>query len=458
MDQYWRLIIAGLTMELLYLFYRLGNGSPAQIVIKYMVIYGGAFLVMMVSYRLVEEREFSRFFFVIVLGFALVFGLTLVASPPDQSDDIYRYVWDGKLQHFGISPYTYAPDDPALAKYHSETLPALVNFPHIKSIYPPVGQLLFRVSYGLFGESVTGMKLLFLLAAMGSICLFYSILKTRGSDPRWLLFFAWNPLVIMETAINGHLDILMVFFILLCLWLFYKGKTVFSGIALACAVLTKLIPIIFLPVFLLFFIYNHEEHEEHQENEGWNGVFKRILEFFVPQVLTIAVFYAFYFESASNMFLTVVNYSTKWYFNNPMFNVILAVFERNETAHVVSFSLFVLVFIVILVKVKPLEKQLFYAAGAFVLLNPTIHPWYLMILLALLCIRRNPVVVLWSGLIVISYVVVYRYKLTGVWEDSWLLMSLEYLPLLAFLIFSRFNYFSSSDIIRSGRKNNDKKI
>lgn len=446
MDRHWRLIVAGLVMELIYLFYRLINVDPAKTVIKFMIIYGAAFLVMTLSYRLTAKQASSRLFLIIVLVFTLVFSLTLVTSPPDQSDDIYRYIWDGKLQHFGISPYAYAPDDPVLEKYHSETLPALVNFPHIKTIYPPLAQFLFRASYELFGESVTGLKLLFLLAVLGSGLLFFSILRKRGGDSRWLLFFAWNPMVVMETAVNGHLDILMVFFLLLCIWLYYKRKIVLSGAALACAVLSKLIPVIFLPVFFLALIPASSGDRVRTAAEGVpitvNAFLKKVLHkhvllFFGAFSAAIAVFYAFYFESAQNMFLTAVNYSTKWYFNNPLFQTILSVIQRNETAHMVSFSLFAVVFAVILVRVKQVEKQLFFAAAAFVLLNPTIHPWYLTLLLALLCIHRSPAVVLWSGLIIISYGVVYRFRLSGVWQDSWLLMSLEYIPLLVFVLFSR---------------------
>ncbi|MCP5104927.1 MAG: hypothetical protein GY950_16190, partial [bacterium] len=173
------LVLVGLAMEVCYILYRVIEVDAARTVIKYMVVYGGGFILLAVVFRLLKGQGFSRFFFLWVLVFSFIFGMTLVTAPPDQSDDIYRYIWDGKLQYYGFSPYTYAPDDPALQKYHSETLPRLVNFPHIKTIYPPAAQLFFRVSYTLFGESVTGMKFLFLLAALGSSCFFYLILKGR---------------------------------------------------------------------------------------------------------------------------------------------------------------------------------------------------------------------------------------------------------------------------------------
>jgi hypothetical protein len=379
------LLLSGLLMELLYILYRLIDVNPAQTVIKYMVVYAAVFIMMVVSFRLLKGHELSRFFFLTVLLFSLIFGLTLVSAPPGQSDDIYRYLWDGKLQYFGISPYTYAPDDPALNQYHSQQLPKLVNFPHIKTIYPPAAQLFSRLSYILFGESVPGMKFLFLLIALGSICFFYLILKQKGTETRWLLFFAWNPLVIMETAVNGHLDILMVFFLLMSLWFFYKNKLIFSGISLACAVLSKLIPAILLPIFFFYFLPLLRGVDA--KRTGCVGsvsvpsvspvVNKDIFKFFTPLVLTIAVLYAFYFDSAQNMFLTAINYSSKWYFNNPLFLGIFSIFRDNAAAHMVSFLLFIVLYILILLSPFELDKKIVFALGAFVICNPTI-PWFLM--------------------------------------------------------------------------------
>jgi hypothetical protein len=478
------LLLFGLLIELFYILYRLINVNPAQTVIKYMVVYAAVFITMVVSFRLLKDQDFSRFFVLIVLLFSLIFGLTLVSSPPGQSDDIYRYLWDGKLQYYGISPYTYAPDDPALNQYHSEQLPKLVNFPEIKTIYPPVAQLFFRMSYTLFGESVTGMKFLFLLIALGSICFFYSILKQKKAETRWLLFFAWNPLVIMETAVNGHLDILMVFFLLMSLWYFHKKGVapptysrsarcrsfrgfiskvcrkskvpesinkymlIFSGISLGCAVLSKLIPVILLPVFFLYFFpllrgFIGAAPRMDAKRTGCVGSVsvssvssvanKNIFTFFIPLLVTITGFYILYFESAQNMFLTAINYSTKWYFNNPLFLGIFSIFRDNAAAHMASFLLFIVLYILILISPFELDKKIVFALGAFVICNPTIHPWYLVILLGLLCIHRSIIVVLWSGLVIFSYIVVYDFKLTGTWKDSWFLMGIEYLPLVILL-------------------------
>ena len=339
-------------------------------------------------------------------------------SAPGMSDDIYRYIWDGKLQCVGINPYAYAPDDPVLNEYHSESLPSLVNFPHIKTIYPPVAQLVFRLSYMVFGEGVTGMKFLFILFQLGACLVFYSVLRARKANPALLLLFAWNPLVVMETAVNGHLDIVMMFFLLVCLLFFYKERYILSGLFLGGAVLSKLIPIVLLPLFL-FYLFS-------RKGDGLRKSGKFLISF----LSTITFFYAFFIDSAGNMFLTALNYSSKWYFNNPLFHIIHFFTESNALAHLISFSLFIAVFLFIFLRPLPFEKKIFYTTFAFVFLNPTIHPWYLVILIGLQCIYFSDIVILWSGLVIVSYTVVYRFKLTGDWTNSWPQLAVQYTPLL----------------------------
>jgi len=423
------LILSGLLIELLYILYRFIPAGPADSVLKYMLINTGVFAILIIAFNLLEDRKFSHPFIHILLLFSFLFGLTLVTSLPQQSDDIYRYLWDGKLQSHGINPYTYAPAHPALERFHSEQLPALVNFPHIKTIYPPVAQLFFRLSYFLFGESPAGMKLLFLIVFLGTIGFFNLLLKDGGIDPRWILLFAWNPLVIMETVINGHLDILMAFFVLATLWYFRQNKPVIAGIALACAILTKIVPVVLVPVFFFSIL---------SSGASLSTGIKKISLFFIPLLLTLISFYSLYWQSAINMFHTALNYSTTWYFNNPLFLLILSITQDNRTAHIIAFSIFIILFIVIMFSPNNWERKVFYTITGFVICNPTIHPWYLILPLALLCIKRSRVIASWSWLIILSYIIVYRYKVTGVWQDSWIIMAMEYLPLLFILILPHF--------------------
>ena len=78
-----------------------------------------------------------------IIGFAILFRLTLLPHDPVATDDIYRYVWDGKVAAEGINPFRYAPSDPHLESLHGGDLPAKINFPKMRTIYPPLAQGLF---------------------------------------------------------------------------------------------------------------------------------------------------------------------------------------------------------------------------------------------------------------------------------------------------------------------------
>ncbi|MCP4213278.1 MAG: hypothetical protein GY765_01420, partial [bacterium] len=225
----------------------------------------------------------------------------------------------------------------------------------------------------------------------------------------------------------------MVFFILLSLFLFYNSHIILSATALACAVLAKLIPIVLLPLFLFELFRKYGVSWRTATSEWKAGLKKSSLYLFTFSV-TIAAFYIPFIESAGNMFLTALNYSSKWYFNNPFFHAIHYLTSDNPMAHLVSFSLFVVFFLFILFRTMPFEKKVFYAALGFILLNPTLHPWYLVLAVGLTCIHFSRVVVLWSGLVIVSYTVVYHFKLTGEWHDSPYQLALQYLPLLVLLI------------------------
>ena len=84
-------------------------------------------------------------------------AVALFGAAPLVSDDAYRYVWDGRVQRFGLSPYETVPNDPALAYLHTDLTrridPTSAALP---TIYPPAAELFFR-SVTTLHESVTSM-------------------------------------------------------------------------------------------------------------------------------------------------------------------------------------------------------------------------------------------------------------------------------------------------------------
>ena len=102
-------------------------------------------------------------FFYFLIAAAVILRITVLFNQPAGSDDYYRYLWDGKLIANGINPYQYAPSDKELLNLHSEILPMLVNFPNVKTIYPPLSLIMFYLAYIIGGETFWGIKILLLL-------------------------------------------------------------------------------------------------------------------------------------------------------------------------------------------------------------------------------------------------------------------------------------------------------
>jgi alpha-1,6-mannosyltransferase len=183
----------------------------------------------------------------IAAGLFRVFLLPL--DPPRLSTDIYRYIWDGRVQGSGVSPYLFLPVDPRLAGLRDNAIYSHINRKeYAHTIYPPVAQMFFLVATRVT-QSVVGFKTIFIVIDLVTIGLIAATLKAAGQPAERVIVYAWHPLPIFEFAGSGHIDALMICFIAIALWARVRGKFGLVGFALAGAALVKLIPIVLLPAF-----------------------------------------------------------------------------------------------------------------------------------------------------------------------------------------------------------------
>lgn len=198
---------------------------------------------------LVWRARCSRSTLAVVLVFAALFRLSLLFAPPFLSDDIYRYIWDGRVQAAGLNPYRYIPADDALKFLRDETIyPKINRRDYAPTIYPPMAQMIFLLATRV-SESVVWMKaLMIMFEAVGLFAL--SALLASFKFPRQrVLLAAWHPLVVWEIAGSGHFDALVVAFIVLALLAHGRGRESLTGVLLASAVLVKLFPLVLFPAF-----------------------------------------------------------------------------------------------------------------------------------------------------------------------------------------------------------------
>jgi alpha-1,6-mannosyltransferase len=189
----------------------------------------------------------SRATLLVILAIALLLRIVTLALPPYLSSDIYRYIWDGRVQAAGINPYRYIPADDALAALRDSAIyPNINRATYAHTIYPPAAEMLFflvtRVS-----EQLTAMKLAMLAFDLATIGLILSLLRNTGAPLSRVLIYAWHPLGVWEIAGSGHIDAAMIFCLALALLARQRGWLGSSGIALALGTLVKFLPVTAAP-------------------------------------------------------------------------------------------------------------------------------------------------------------------------------------------------------------------
>ncbi|WP_419757800.1 hypothetical protein [Acidisoma sp.] len=213
-------------------------------------ILGLAVLVYFSAVRRVLHKVQPRRAVWLVLGVAVIMRVVLITNPLLLSSDIYRYVWDGRVQAAGINPYRYIPADPALTALRDQTIyPNINRRTYARTIYPPAAQVVFAI-VGRISQTVIAMKLAMLACeAVAVICLLRLLAIARLPAER-VLIYAWNPLVLWSFACDGHVDAIAVGLLAVALLCRAERRFGAAGAFLAGAVLAKFLPIVVAPAFL----------------------------------------------------------------------------------------------------------------------------------------------------------------------------------------------------------------
>ena len=195
----------------------------------------------------VAERMSGLRAFWLIIAVAVLLRGVLLFTEPLLSSDIYRYVWDGRVQAAGINPYRYFPAHEALAPLRDgEIYPNVNRADYAVTIYPPVAQMFYFLTTRL-GESVTVMKFALLACEAGMAVIILLLLRQIGRPPTRIVAYAWHPLPMWEIANNGHIDGLMIALMMLGLWLALSGRPLRGAVAVALAALAKPFAVLALP-------------------------------------------------------------------------------------------------------------------------------------------------------------------------------------------------------------------
>jgi alpha-1,6-mannosyltransferase len=393
-----------------YLVYALARSQTMELMACYGILFG--------LYLWVYKRETNITFWLVA---AVLIRLSLLTTWPSLSDDLYRFVWDGRLWAAGIHPFLSLPSDllsqdiPGVDAALYEKLNSKDHF----TCYPPLAEFVFWLSVKISPDAVKGsvmvMRALILLAEIGTIGLIVRLLERFKQPAKNVLLYALNPLVILELTGNLHFEAFVIFFLLLGVWLLTSDRVGPAGISFSLAIAAKLLPMIFLPVMLAVL--------------GWR---KALVFYLVTGVSLLILFIPMYDEQVFHGF----SQSLSLYFQKFEFNASLYYLVREygfwrvgyNTIQSVGWKLGVVSALLILAyslfwgirrhrqdadgttaSILPfkLDREIFSAfifiLFIYLLFTTTVHPWYITPLIAFSVITRFRFVLFWSALIFLTY-------------------------------------------------------
>ena len=315
----------------------------------------------------------------VVLVVALAARVALLPVTPSLSDDIYRYVWEGRVIAAGHDPYRSSPQAPELEPLRDEQVFPRINHPELSTVYPPLALTGFALVAWL-SPSVWAMKLWILLHDLALVWLLVYWVRGRGLDATAAIAYAWSPLVLTEFAGSGHHDpTAMVWLVAALMWA--ERRPVFSAAALAIAVLTKLAPIVALP-----FVWR-----------SWNTRARVVATVMIGAGLTF-----FFIETrGADSGLTV--YWRTWSNNELLFHYLAAFTGEAAWARLLALGLVAVLVVSLAWRRVPHPLAVRATLRAGLIASPVAHPWYFAWALLLEPLGRSPGWLLLSLTCVLSY-------------------------------------------------------
>ncbi|MFV1950360.1 MAG: hypothetical protein ACC630_00150, partial [Nitrospinota bacterium] len=312
----------------------------------------------------VDFKTKKKIFSIIIL-FAVIFRLTLLFSPPTLSEDINRYLWDGRMACNGINPYCFPPEAEELTDFRDDIYKD-INHKYLVTFYPPLSQIIFHLAVKI-DYSFYSLKLFLILFDLLTIFVIYKILIMKDQDISNTLIYAWNPLVLIEISGSGHHDSIFVFFLILSLYLFLLNRSKMSLFSLALSFLSKLTAVVMLPLYIKK-IKNKE---------------------FLVFPLVIFLFYLPFILELDGLFSTIITVGSKWRFNDSIFSIINYYAGSIVVSKMIIILFFILLTIYLIYSKTDMMKSEYILIGALLILTPNLHPWYIVWIVPFLCFFKN---------------------------------------------------------------------
>jgi alpha-1,6-mannosyltransferase len=385
--------------------------SPHVHIVPFLLLYAAAFAAYALAARTVlrsTRAGAGRLCFIFIVC-ALAHACVIPAQP-DLSTDIHRYAWEGRVVLHGGNPFVTPPDDSTLAAMRDAEY-RQVTHESMSAIYPPLAQGAFALTQLVYAGPVS-LKVLFSLFNLGTVLVLFRLLRRRGACQAHALLFAWNPLVIVEAGLSGHLDAMAVFFLVLGLELWESGRRGWSSVVLGASALVKYLALATLP---------------------WLAR-RRYYAAAAILLFVIAAGYTPFWSAGSKLFTSLRLYTATWYFNGPPFFALSAFLGSQDLARRLLFGVGIAFVFTAALRERDLARFLYLTIGCALLVSPTVYPWYLTWIAPFLALYRSRAWIAFSALVMLSYAVWIYYIGTGAWRLPGWLLAIEYAPFYLLLL------------------------
>ncbi len=398
-----------------------------------------------------------------VIGGAIVLRLVLWLGDPATSDDIHRYVWEGGLVAEGVSPYAHAPDSDELADYRTRwaNVYAEMNNRSVSAAYPPLAQAAFAVVVAGASDASAARALrgFFALCDVAVGVVLVACLRRTGRGSARAVVWAWSPLVALEYAGAGHFDALGVLLLVAAIWSFLRADASSSPggragfVLLGAGMGVKLLPALLVPF-------------------AWRATAARgdvsmrraalVGSAWVATALGALLCALLLLEGGwTGIARGVSAYALRWesfnlgfrLFDTPISAVLErggGVFDARRVARGVAFALWVATGVYAWRRAsagrtaESLFAAAFWMIAAFLVLTPTLHPWYLTWLVPFLAFCPSRA---WTYVLVVApllYWPLTEWRAHGVWVEPRWLWPVVTLPFVALALRDRLRSRSDS--------------
>ncbi len=398
----------------------------------------GLYAIVFTAFLLFYNSQKEKVSFSFTLNLSIILRLILLFAIPNLSNDFYRFIWDGRLINLGLNPYLSLPNEfintgnflllgkDAQELYTGQGNLSIGNY----TCYPPLNQFFFFIAALLSPQSIYGsviiLRIFIILADVGTIIIGRKILRKLSLPESNIMLFALNPFIIIELTGNLHFEGVTIFFLMLAIYFLLNDKLLKSAIWMAFSISVKLIPLIFIPLFL--------------KKLGQISSLKYLI---VTGIISILLVTPFLSSGLMENFTSSIDlYFRKFEFNASFYYVIRWIgFEVKgwniiqKVGPLLGLSVFIIVLLLSIIPKNQNPRRLLvsmlFTISFYYFLSTTVHPWYIAIPLIISIFTPFRFVIVWSLVVMLSYS---AYGNVPFQENYWLIF-IEYLIVFSFLIY-----------------------